>query len=138
MFMGHLGTRSAQKGAREHISLPSLCLVAIGPNLVDFSLERSGHSQGAGLWTHSLASMLCYAVILFTGYSVITQRYEAALLLGLIAGSHVLADLITSHRVLWPGGPRSACTFYLHAWRARRCFKTLHRQASSPKITREQ
>jgi hypothetical protein len=116
MFMGHLGIALGAKGTRKDIGLLLLCLVAVGPDLIDFSLEGAGYPQGAGLWTHSLASMLCYGLVLFTIYSLTTRQYGAALLVGAVAVSHVLVDLITSHMVLLPGGAPHGLHLYLHRW----------------------
>jgi hypothetical protein len=114
MFMGHLGIALGAKGFRKDISLTLLCLAAVGPDLVDFALEGSGRANGAGLWTHSLLAMLCYAAIFFAAYAFTTHNYRAALVVGIVAASHVLVDLITSHMVLWQGGPPLGLHLYLH------------------------
>lgn len=114
MFMGHLGIALGAKGFRRDISLTLLCLAAVGPDLVDFALEGNGHANGAGLWTHSLLAMLSYAAILFAAYAFTTHNYKAALVVGLVAASHVLVDLITSHMILWQGGPPLGLHLYLH------------------------
>ena len=116
MFMGHLGIALGAKGARKKISLLILCLAAVTPDLIDFALEGAGHPNGAGLWTHSLAAMLAYAVFFFAAYSLVTKSYGAAVLVGFVASSHVLADLITSHLMLWPAGPLLGLHLYLHRW----------------------
>lgn len=114
MFMGHLGIALGAKGFRRDISLVLLCLAAVGPDLIDFAIEGSKNTTGAGLWTHSLLAMFCYAVILFAVYALTTHQYKAALVLGFVAASHVLVDLITSRMVIWPGGPPLGLHLYLH------------------------
>ena len=114
MFMGHLGIALGAKGIRKDVSLLLLCLAATGPDLVDLAVEGTGHTNGASLWTHSLAAMACYALALFAIYNLVTHRFRAALLLGCVAASHVLVDLITSRMVLWPGGPPLGLHLYLH------------------------
>ena len=116
MFMGHLGIALGSKGARKNISLLLLCLVAVGPDLIDFTLEGAGRAQGGGLWTHSIAAMLCYGFGLFVIYSLATRDYKSALLVGGVAASHVLVDLITSHMVLWRGGSPHGLHLYMHRW----------------------
>lgn len=116
MFMGHLGIALGAKGFRKDVSLIPLCLAAVAPDLIDFAMEGSGHPKGAGLWTHSLAAMVCYAVAVFAICIFFTHDGEAAALLGSVAASHVLVDLITSRMVLWPGGPPLGLHLYLHRW----------------------
>ena len=79
-------------------------------------MEGSGHIKGAGLWTHSLPAMACYAVAVFAICIFFTHDRKSAFLLGIVAASHVLVDLITSHMVLWPGGPPLGLHLYLHRW----------------------
>ena len=114
MYMGHLGIALAAKGARRDVSLLVLCLAAIAPDLVDFSLEGLGHVAGGGLWSHSLAAMVGYGVLFALCYGTATHRLGAALLVGAVASSHVLADLVTSRMVLWRGGPPLGLHLYIH------------------------
>jgi hypothetical protein len=114
MFMGHLGVALGAKGTRRDVSLLLLCIAAVLPDLIDFALEGAGHADGAGLWTHSLTAMLIYAVAFFAAYALMTHRYVAALIVGMVAASHVLLDLITSRVTLWRNGPVAGFHLYAH------------------------
>jgi hypothetical protein len=58
--------------------------------------------------------MLGFGVV-FAGLGWLAARSLAAgLLTGLTAGSHVLADLVTSRLTLWAGGPAAGSHLYLH------------------------
>ena len=112
MFMGHLGVALGAKGARKDVSLLLLCLAAVAPDLIDFT-AMVRYPNGAGLWTHSIAAMVAYAVLFFAAYFITTRKTDAALIVGAVAASHVLLDLITSHMVLWQGGPPLGLHLYL-------------------------
>lgn len=114
MFMGHLGIALGAKGWRRDIALPLLCVAAVLPDLIDFTLEGAGHPQGAGLWTHSLGAMVGYACVFAAPYALATRNYLSAFALGAVAASHVLADLITSRLTLWQGGPTAGLHLYAH------------------------
>lgn len=117
MFMGHLGIALGAKGARPELPLLLLSVAATAPDLIDFTLEGLGHRQGAGLWTHSLPAMAAYG-LLFSGAYLLAHRraVAAALLLGLVACSHVLTDLITSRITLWRSGPVVGLHLYGHLY----------------------
>lgn len=114
MFMGHIGIALAAKACSKQLSLLLLCLVAVAPDLVDFALEGTGHAHGAGLWTHSLVSMIGYAILVALSYLALLRDKRGALLLGAVAATHVLADLVTSSMPLWPNGPKLGLHLYVH------------------------
>lgn len=115
MFMGHLGIALGAKSMRKEVSLLLLCVAATAPDLVDFTL-MSRYPGGAGLWSHSLVAMFGYAILFFSFYKLTLHRTTTALLLGVVAASHVLLDLITSRMVLWPGGSPMGMHLYLRRY----------------------
>jgi hypothetical protein len=113
VFMGHLGIALGAKGQRSEISLLVLCIAATLPDLIDFPLMGLGYSEGAGLWTHSVAALVCYGVAFGLGYLLITRDVTSSLVLGAVASSHVLVDFLTSRMVLWRGGPALGLHLYV-------------------------
>jgi hypothetical protein len=112
MYTGHIGIALGAKGIQKHLSLWLLCLAALMPDLIDFSaqLVRSDTS----LWTHTLPGMIASAAIFFAAGWIVTRSVILGVVTGIVACSHVLADLLTSRLTLWPGGPISGLHWYLH------------------------
>ena len=115
MFMGHLGVALAAKGIRKEVSLALLCVAAVAPDLIDFAIPgNSGH--GAGLWSHSIVAMFGYGFIFALVYRLTNHPTAEAALVGSVAASHVLLDLVTSRMVLWNGGPPLGLHLYMHRY----------------------
>ena len=115
MFMGHLGVALAAKGVRKEVSLALLCVAAVAPDLIDFAVPAR-HGHGVGLWSHSIAAMLGYGFLFFLVYRLRKHSLAEAVLVGSVAASHVLLDLVTSRMVLWNGGPPVGLHLYMHRY----------------------
>ncbi len=114
--MGHLGIALGAKGMRPEVSLLLLSTAAVAPDLIDLSLQGAGRVDGAGLWTHSLLAAALSSLAVFVAYRATTRNTAGAALVAIVTASHLLADLITSHMVLWPGGKAYGLHLYLHRW----------------------
>lgn len=114
MFLGHFGLALAVKGADPKLPLATLLAISAGPDLIDPLLSMSG-VDGSAL-THTGPACLSYFVVVITLTVWRTRRWSAALLCGILAASHFLADLITSRLELWPGGLEIGWRLYDLPW----------------------
>lgn len=111
MYTGHLGIALAAKGTRSGVSLWLLGVAALAPDLIDFSLQAMGYPDG-GLWTHSLPASLGFGLVFLLLGLAISHNLASGLVVGVVALSHVLLDLMTSRIRLWPGGPTAGLHWY--------------------------
>ena len=111
MYTGHLGIALGAKGLRPDVNLWLLAIASLAPDLIDFSLQAAGGPDST-LWTHSLPASAAFGLFFFAVAWLLTRNMTAALLVGLVASSHVFADLITSRLQLWPGGPPAGLHWY--------------------------
>lgn len=110
MYTGHIGIALGAKGCQEKVSLWLLCIAALMPDLIDFSAQIF-HSDTSS-WTHTLPGMLAAAALFFAAGWIATRTIAASVLVGVVAASHVLVDLLTSRLALWPGGPLAGLHWY--------------------------
>lgn len=112
MYTGHIGIALGIRGARQDLSLWLLCFAALMPDLIDFGAQAV--KVDTSLWTHTLPGMLGFGAAFFGLGWLVARNVAAALLTGITAGSHVLADLLTSRLPLWAGGPVAGLHLYQH------------------------
>ena len=111
MYTGHIGLALGAKGFQRQVNLWLLCIAASAPDLVDFSAQM--FRIDTSLWTHTLPGMAGAAVLFFAVGWVLTRSVIASVVTGLLAASHMTADLLTSRLRLWPGGPVAGLHWYL-------------------------
>lgn len=130
MFVGHFGTGFLVKKFAPAISLGTLFLAAqwidlIWPLFLIFGIEQvvidPGNTAMTPLnfiyypFTHSLAGVLAWALIIGGIYFLIRRNLKNALWIGFLVTSHWLLDLIT-HRPDLPLFPGSSILVGLGLW----------------------
>lgn len=108
--MGHLGAALAARSMTPRIALPLLLAAALGPDLLEIV---SGFAGAAGDWIHSIPAMAALALCAGAIYGGLRKQWQAGALLGALALTHPLFDLITSRVPAWPGGPQVGLHLYL-------------------------
>ena len=112
MYTGHIGLALGAKGFQRQLSLWLLCIAALLPDLIDFSAQLFG--ADTSLWTHTLPGMIGAAILFFTLGSMLTRSVISGAVIGLLAASHFIVDLLTSRLRLWPGGLVAGLHWYRH------------------------
>lgn len=130
MFLGHFAAGFAAKSIAPRVSLGWLFLAAqfidlLWPSLLLLGLERVSIVPGITTVTpllfehypisHSLLTVLLWAVLVGGGYFLLRRERTGALVLGALVVSHWLLDLVV-HRPDLPLIPGSAVMVGLHAW----------------------
>ncbi len=116
MYTGHIGVALCGKGVRPGVPLWGLVLAAFSVDVVVKGLEALGVPGEVTVWLSSAASILAVAALVGLGSYLLTRDRRLAALLGIIVGTHAVADALTSRIVLWPGGPEAGLLLYRRLW----------------------
>ncbi|MDE3151856.1 MAG: hypothetical protein KGL93_06365 [Gemmatimonadota bacterium] len=116
MITGHLGLALGARAVDPEAPLGWLVLAAIAPDLADLALAAGGVCNPDGAYTHSLAAIAATALVLGAAAFWRTHRGRAALVVGALVVSHLLADYLTGLKALWVGGPVVGLNLYQWRW----------------------
>ena len=112
MYIGHVGVAFAAKRVRRSIGLAVLLVATYTPDWVDAGLCLAGTYNPHGILSHSIPSVLAFAVVGFLAYAIVTDDWKGALVIAAVIISHMLLDWITGHKPTWPGGPLIGLQLY--------------------------
>ena len=105
MITGHLGIAAAARSCRPALPLLWLVPVSVAPDLLDVGYALSGICSPYGLYSHTVhAAVLTGAVLGGVAFLASGSR-AAGLLTAIIVLAHLPLDLVTGHKIFWPGGP---------------------------------
>lgn len=116
MITGHLGLALGARAVDPDAPLGWLVVAAIAPDVADVALAAAGVCNPDGAYTHSLAAIAATAIVLGAAAFWRTRRGRAALVVGALVVSHLLADYLTGLKALWVGGPVVGLNLYQWRW----------------------
>ena len=105
MITGHLGIAAAARRVRSAPSLLWLVPVSIAPDLLDVGYALSGICSPYGLYSHTVHAAALTGAVLGGAAFLATGSRGAGLLTALVVLAHLPLDLVTGHKIFWPGGP---------------------------------
>lgn len=112
MIVGHVGIAAAAKSAWRRTSFPWLLVGCAAPDLVDVGFAIARVCNPYGLYSHTVpAAALLAAVIGGTAF-LTTDSRATGLATALMVLLHLPPDLITGHKIFWPGGPMLGLDVY--------------------------
>ena len=112
MITGHLGIAAAARSCRPPLPLLWLVPVSVAPDLLDVGYALSGICSPYGLYSHTVhAAVLTGAVLGGVAFLASGSR-AAGLLTAIIVLAHLPLDLVTGHKIFWPGGPLIGMNLY--------------------------
>jgi hypothetical protein len=114
MYIGHVGVALGAKRARTSIGLLVLLIATYTPDWVDTGLCVVGAYNPSGILSHSIPSVLLFAVLGFATYSAFTRDWRGGLVIAAVIVSHMLLDWITGYKPTWRGGPMIGLELYQH------------------------
>ena len=112
MIVGHLGVAAAARAAWRRASLPWLLVACASPDLVDITLALAGVCNPYGLYSHTVHSVALQAAVLGGAALLVTGSRTTALVSALMVVLHLPPDLVTGHKIFWPGGPMLGLDVY--------------------------
>ena len=114
MYVGHVGAALAGKRARQSIGLAVLLIATYTPDWVDTGLCLAGAYNPEGLLSHSIPSVLVFALVGFVGYGIVRRDWRGGFVVAAVIVSHMLFDWLTGYKPTWRGGPMIGLRLYTH------------------------
>jgi hypothetical protein len=105
VITGHLGVAAAARGRWPVVSLLWLLPVAIAPDLLDVGYALAGICSPYGLYSHTVPAATLTGAVLGGIAFLATSSRAAGLLTLAVVLAHLPPDLVTGHKIFWPGGP---------------------------------
>lgn len=112
MYIGHVGAALAAKRVRASVGLLPLLIATYLPDWTDAGLCLAGAYHPAAMLSHSIPSVLIFALVGFGWYAMVTHDRTGGFVIAALIVSHMLLDWITGYKPTWPGGPMIGLQFY--------------------------
>jgi hypothetical protein len=112
VITGHLGVAAAARGRWPVASLLWLVPVAFAPDLLDFGYALLGICSPYGLYSHTVHAAALTGAVLGGIAFLATGSRAAGVLTAAVVLSHLPLDLLTGHKIFWPGGPLVGLRLY--------------------------
>jgi hypothetical protein len=112
VITGHLGVAAAARGRWPVVSLFWLLPAAFAPDLLDLGYALAGVCSPYGLYSHTVPAAALTAAVLGGVAFLATGSRAAGLLVAAVVLLHLPLDLVTGHKIYWPGGPLLGLSLY--------------------------
>jgi hypothetical protein len=112
VITGHLGVAAAARVRWPVASLLWLLPVAIAPDLLDVGYAVIGICSPYGLYSHTVPAAALTGAVLGGIAFLATGSRAAGLLTVAVVLAHLPLDLVTGHKLYWPGGPLMGLGLY--------------------------
>lgn len=114
MIVGHVGVAAAARSGWRRTSLPWLLVACVAPDLVDVALAIGRVCNPYGLYSHTVPAAALLAAVLGGAALLVTDSRATAVATALMVLLHLPLDLVTGHKIFWPGGPMMGLGVYRH------------------------
>lgn len=112
MIVGHVGVAAAAKSAWRRTSLPWLLVACVAPDLVDVGFAIARVCNPYGLFSHTVPAAALLAAAVGGAAFLSTDSRATGLASALMVLLHLPPDLVTGHKIFWPGGPMMGLDVY--------------------------
>jgi hypothetical protein len=114
VITGHLGIAAAVRSGWRQASLLWLIPASIAPDLVDAAFAAVGVCNPDGLYSHTIPAAAVTAAVLATAALLTTGSRTTAAATAFVVLAHLPPDLLTGHKMYWPGGSLLGLGWYAH------------------------
>ena len=104
MISGHLGIAGAAGAARRDVPLLVLAGAALAPDVLDVAFAAARFCNPWGLYSHTAPIVVLLAASIAGGVWLVYRSFVAATVAALVVLLHLPADMLTGHKLFWPGG----------------------------------
>jgi hypothetical protein len=104
VISGHLGVAGAAGAARRDVPVLVFAGAAVAPDVLDAAYAAVHFCNPWGLYSHTLPIAGLLAASIAGGVWLVYRSPVAATVAALVVLLHLPADLLTGHKLLWPGG----------------------------------
>jgi hypothetical protein len=112
VITGHLGVAAAARSGWRRTSLPWLLAGSIAPDVLDVGYAVVGVCSPHGLYSHTVPVIALLAPLLGIAAFFVTGSRATAVATGAMVVLHLPPDLVTGHKLYWPGGPLMGLDLY--------------------------
>jgi hypothetical protein len=112
VITGHLGIAAAARSRWPAVSLFWLVPVCIAPDVLDVGYALAGFCSPYGLYSHTVHAAALTGAVLGGVAFLATGSRAAGLITLLVVLAHLPLDLVTGHKIFWPGGPLIGLNLY--------------------------
>lgn len=105
MIVGHVGVAAATRSVWRRASLPWLLVACVAPDVVDVTFAAAGVCNPYGLYSHTIPAASLLAAVIGGAALLVTGSRATAFASALMVLLHLPPDLVTGHKIFWPGGP---------------------------------
>lgn len=116
MITGHLGVAAAIRGGWRSTSLPWLLAACVAPDLLDVAFAVAGVCNPSGLYSHTVPAALLVGAVIGGAAFLATGSPATGIAAALLVLLHLPPDMITGHKLFWPGGPLIGLRLYDRPW----------------------
>jgi hypothetical protein len=114
VITGHLGIAAVIRRGWPGASLLWLLPASLAPDLLDAVFAIAGICNPYGLYSHTVPVAALQAAVLGGAALLTTGSRTTALATAAVVLAHLPADMITGHKLFWPGGPLIGLNLYAH------------------------
>lgn len=104
MITGHLGIAAAVRGRWRDTSLLWLLAASVAPDAWDVALALAGVCSPFGLYSHTVPAAALIAAVVAGAALLATGSRATAIACVALVLVHLPPDMITGHKLYWPGG----------------------------------
>jgi hypothetical protein len=105
VITGHLAVAAAARSRWPAMSLYWLVPVSIAPDLLDVAYALVGVCSPYGLYSHTVHAAVLTGAVLGGAAFLATGSRVGGLVTACVVLLHLPLDLVTGHKIFWPGGP---------------------------------
>jgi hypothetical protein len=116
VITGHLAVAAAARSRWPGASLFWLLPASVAPDLLDIGYALTGVCSPYGLYSHSVPAAALTAAVLGGTLFLTTGSRTAGLVTAGVVLAHLPLDLVTGHKIFWPGGPLIGLSLYQRPW----------------------
>lgn len=112
MYVGHLALALSATRLRRTVPLWALLIASQGPDYLQWVFGLFEEYSRSQLHSHSLPSICAGAAVVAVTYGMRSSDWAGARLLAALYASHLLLDLGTGVKTIWPGTPKIGACLY--------------------------
>jgi hypothetical protein len=112
VITGHVGIAAAVRSGWRSTSFVWLLVASVAPDLLDLAMAAAGICNPYGLFSHTVPAAALLAAVLGGAALLVTGSRATACAAALLVMVHLPPDMLTGHKIFWPGGPMIGLDLY--------------------------